>query len=120
MDQIENSPRTRSDDRDITYYGATFSNGDSTADISLSVTTWNDISVNEVGPATTIDLDGVGALVVTTGGPGTGIIGWTNSTQSVSQAAGSYITWNRDGLTFRITGPDSATVVLIAQRLQAA
>jgi hypothetical protein len=119
MDQVEDSPRTGTDNRDITYYGATFSNGDAAADISLSVTTWNDISVNEVGPATTIDLDGVTAVVVTTGGPGTGIIGWATGAQSVDQPAGSFITWNRDGLTFRIKGPDPDSITFVAQQLEA-
>ncbi len=129
MDQVEDSPRTRTDNRDITYYGATFSNGDSAADISLSITTWNDISVNEVGPATTIDIHGATAVVVTTGGPGTGITGWTNNANAsdpvldvtrFNQPAGAYITWNLDGLTFRITGSDPDTVILVAQHLQTA
>lgn len=120
MERIEDSPLTHTDDRDITYYGATFSNGDPAADIVLSVTTWNDISVNELGPAATIDLDGVTAVVITTGGPDTGITGWTNTAEAVGQPARSYITWNRDGLTFRITGPDSDTITLFAQQLQLA
>jgi len=119
MQQIENSPSTRTDGRDIIYYGATFGNGDTAAKVSLSITTWNDISVNEVGPATVVDLDGATAVVVTTGGPGIGITNWTNSVEAVEQPTGAYITWNREGLTFRLGGPDPEIITFIALQLVA-
>ena len=41
------------------------------ADVTLTVVTWNDMTVYEVGPAATVDVNGVPALVVTAGGPET-------------------------------------------------
>lgn len=125
MAQVEQQPRTRSDDRDVTYYRATFSIGNPADDITLSITTWNDLSINEVGPATTIDLNGTTAIAVTTGGPGTGITGWTRTPDSTDpldaspfdQPAGAYVTWNRNGVTFRVEGPDPDTVAHIARQL---
>lgn len=125
MQQVESSPRTRSDERDIVYYYASYSNGDATV-VGVSITTWNDMTINDVGPASTIDLDGTTAIIVTTGGPGTGIIGWTPHADAVDPLldlttfdwpASAYITWVRDGLEFRITGPDADTVRLFAQHL---
>ena len=130
MTQVENTPKTRSDDRDITYYSATFTNGSDTAtEIRLSVTTWNDTSINEVGPATTVDINGTTAIVVTTGGPGTGITGWTNKPDGndpvadiipFDQPAHAYITWNDNGLTFRLEGPGANALTQIAQHLRPA
>lgn len=128
MNQIENTPKTRTDARDVTYYGAVLASGDPARDVEISVSTWDDISVNEVGPAGIVELDGATALVVTTGGPGTGITGWTVAADAVDplldvvafdQPARAYVTWNEGGLTFRITGPDAETVTFVARQLGA-
>jgi len=135
MTLIENQAKTRDDNRDVTYYNATYYNATfgsadgAASSIGLSVTTWNNTSINQVGPATTIDIDGTTAVVVTTGGPGTGITGWTSNpsgTSSVNDAvpfeqpAGAYATWTSGGLTFRIEGSDTAAVIEIARHLRPA
>jgi hypothetical protein len=129
MTQIEDTIKSRSDGRDVTYYNAAFIPDAGSADatpLTLTVTTWNDPSVNELGPAKVVDVDGLPAVVVTTGGPGTGIIGWTRPADATgsydavesSTAARAYITWNNDGVTFRVDGPDAQTVIQLAQALR--
>jgi hypothetical protein len=130
MTLIENQPKTRDDNRDVTYFNATFASADdATPPIQLSVTTWNNTSINQVGPATTIDIDGTTAVVVTTGGPGTGITGWTSDPSDASSVnnavpldlpARAYVTWTSNGATFRIEGSDSATLIEIARHLRPA
>jgi hypothetical protein len=130
MTQIENHPKTRDDNREVTYFSAGFTNtNDPTLRIGLNVTTWNDISINQVGPASTIDIDGTTALVVTTGGPGTGITGWTNDPTGFTSVndvvpfdlpANTYVTWTSNGVTFRVEGSDRAAVIEIAQSLRPA
>ena len=126
MTEIDNTPKTNSDDRSVTYYTATFAReGDSTgsAALTVTITTWNDTIVNEVGPATTLDIAGATAIVVTTGGPGSGIIDWTNTLRSsdpnaamaIEAPSHSYATWTADGITYRVEGPDPATVAQLAQ-----
>ncbi|MGE3618869.1 MAG: hypothetical protein AB7L84_00280 [Acidimicrobiia bacterium] len=127
MHEVDRTSRTPTDDRTVTYFGATFTNGDPTADVELAVTTWDDVSVNEVGPARTLDLPTATALVVTTGGPDTGIITWTNEPGASDPLRGvtpvpapraAYVTWNRAGLTFRLSGSDPAILVEIARQLR--
>jgi hypothetical protein len=126
MIQFEDAPKTRSDNRDVVYFHATFQNpvGDD-ATVTARVTTWNDMSINETGPATSVDINGVSAVAITTGGPTSGIIGWTRAPEAngpfdvieFDQPAHAYITWTNDGVDFRIDGPDVQTVVQFAQAL---
>jgi len=129
MALVDSTPKTRSDGRDITYYSARFdAPGDESqsSSVSLTVTTWNDVTINEAGPAATVEFGDTTAIAITTGGPDTGITGWTRPANAggpfdvieFDQPAHAYITWNDNGLTFRIEGPDTATVTAFASSLE--
>lgn len=137
MQQIDHRPRTNTYDVELTRYSATFTTGDPVDDITLTVVTWSDATVYEVGPAATVDVAGVPAVVVTTGGPGTGITSWQairdangapvdvgpdepTPVEPVQQAPAAYITWVEDGLTFVLTGPDAETVTAAALQVRRA
>ncbi|MAT07250.1 MAG: hypothetical protein CL424_19635 [Acidimicrobiaceae bacterium] len=129
MQQIDERPRMNLYNAEFTRYSATFTNGDPTDDVTLTVVTWSDMTVYEVGPAASVYVNGVPALVVTTGGPETGITSWqqipgTNDAivdlEPNQPPPSAYMTWTDGGLTFTLTGPDAPTVTAVAQQLRPA
>lgn len=129
MVQVEDGALRRSDSRDVVYFAASFA-PTSVADmdeppagtvIHLSISTWDDLSINDVGPTQLVDVNGTTAVVVITGGPGTGLVRWIGGSGPVSAGVAppsAYITWRVNGVSFRIDGPDAETIVEVARALQ--
>lgn len=129
MIQVEDGSLRHSDDRDVVYLSASFVEA-AVADLDeppegtaiyLQISTWDDLSINDVGSAQLVDLDGTTAVVVITGGPGTDLTRWVGGTVPVAPTVtppSAYITWRADGVVFRITGPDADTIIEMARSLR--